>query len=205
MDDIPLEECRRKFGAPGISDEELMMRAIMGGTEEIAAMFAAGPPKRYLTSDMPLVMLLNELQKHRRIRYIQVQRGADSIANRGEIAVRVIRACQMLGIETVLATSEADRDAMPAQLADRAVCIGPARSTDSYLNYRAIVTAAMATGCDAVHPGYGFLSEKPELADACAGNGLIFVGPTGDHMRKMGNKITARTLAREAGVPSNAA
>jgi len=124
------------------------------------------------------------------------------IANRGEIAVRVIRACQMLGIETVVATSEADRDAMPAQLADRAVCIGPARSTDSYLNYRAIVTAAKATGCDAVHPGYGFLSEKPELPDACAAEGLIFVGPTGDHMRKMGNKIAARRLAREAGVPT---
>ncbi len=108
------------------------------------------------------------------------------IANRGEIAVRVIRACQLLGIETVVATSEADRDAMPAQLADRSVCIGSSRSTDSYLNYRTIVTAARATGCDAVHPGYG----------------LIFVGPTGDHMRKMGNKIAARTLAREAGVPT---
>ena len=124
------------------------------------------------------------------------------IANRGEIAVRIIRACQMLGIETVLATSEADRDSMPAQLANRAVCIGPARSIDSYLNYRAIVTAAKATGCDAVHPGYGFLSEKPELPDACASEGLIFVGPTGDHMRKMGNKIAARKLAREAGVPT---
>jgi len=123
------------------------------------------------------------------------------IANRGEIAVRVIRACQMLGIETVITTSEADREALPAQLADRTVCIGPARSTDSYLNYRAIVTAARATGCDAVHPGYGFLSEKPELADACASEGLIFIGPTGDHMRKMGNKIAARVLAREAGVP----
>jgi acetyl-CoA carboxylase biotin carboxylase subunit len=124
------------------------------------------------------------------------------IANRGEIAVRVIRACQMLGIETVIVTSEADREAMPAQLADRAICIGPARSTDSYLNYRAIVTAALATACDAVHPGYGFLSEKPELADACASAGLIFVGPTADHMRKMGNKIAARALAREAGVPT---
>jgi acetyl-CoA carboxylase biotin carboxylase subunit len=124
------------------------------------------------------------------------------IANRGEIAVRIIRACQMLGIETVIATSEADRDAMPAKLADRAVCIGSARSTDSYLNHRAIVTAAKATGCDAVHPGYGFLSEKPELPDACAGEGLIFVGPTGEHMRKMGNKIAARMLAREAGVPT---
>src|SRR5689334_3206688 len=124
------------------------------------------------------------------------------IANRGEIAVRVIRACQMLGIETVVVTSEADREALPAQLADRAVCIGPAPSTQSYLNYRAIVTAAKATECDAVHPGYGFLSEKPDLPDACAKAGLIFVGPTGDHMRKMGNKIAARTLAREAGVPT---
>src|ERR1044072_2421144 len=102
------------------------------------------------------------------------------IANRGEIAVRIIRACQMLGIETVIATSEADREAMPARLADRAICIGPARSADSYLNPRAIVTAALGAGCDAVHPGYGFLSEKPELADACASEGLIFVGPTGD-------------------------
>ena len=124
------------------------------------------------------------------------------IANRGEIAVRVIRACQQLGIETVLAASEADRDALPARLADRTVCIGPARSTDSYLNYRAIVTAAQATGCDAVHPGYGFLSENPNLVDACDKEGLIFVGPKGDHMRKMGNKIAARVLARAAGVPT---
>ncbi len=124
------------------------------------------------------------------------------IANRGEIALRVIRACQQLGIETVLATSEADRDSLPAQLADRAVCIGPARSADSYLNVRAIVTVAQATGCDAVHPGYGFLSENPILVDACQSEGLIFVGPSGDHMRKMGNKIAARTLAREAGVPT---
>jgi oxaloacetate decarboxylase alpha subunit len=85
IDDISLEECRQKFGARGISDEELMMRAIMGGAEEIGAMVAAGPPKRYLTSDMPLVMLLNELKKHSGVRYIQVQRGADSITlqNRG--------------------------------------------------------------------------------------------------------------------------
>jgi acetyl-CoA carboxylase biotin carboxylase subunit len=124
------------------------------------------------------------------------------IANRGEIALRVIRACQQLGIETVLAMSEADRDSLPAQLADRAVCIGPARSTDSYLNVKAIVTVAQATGCDAVHPGYGFLSENPNLVDACHAEGLIFVGPKGDHMRQMGNKIAARTLAREAGVPT---
>ena len=124
------------------------------------------------------------------------------IANRGEIALRVIRACQELGVETVLATSQADRDSLPARLADRAVCIGPPRSTDSYLNYRAIVTAALGTGCDAIHPGYGFLAESPDLADACAAEGLTFVGPTAEHMRKMGNKIQARLLAREAGVPT---
>ena len=80
IEDVSLEECRQKFGAPGISDEELMMRAIMGGAKEIEAMVAAGPPKRYLTSDMPLVMLLNEIKKHRRIRYVQIQCGADSIS-----------------------------------------------------------------------------------------------------------------------------
>jgi acetyl-CoA carboxylase, biotin carboxylase subunit len=124
------------------------------------------------------------------------------IANRGEIALRVIRACQELGIETVLATSEADRDSLPAQLADRAICIGPARSTDSYLNYRGIVAAAVGAGADAVHPGYGFLAESPDLAEACVSEGLQFVGPTADHMRKMGNKIQARILARGAGVPT---
>jgi len=124
------------------------------------------------------------------------------IANRGEIALRVIRACQELGIETVLATSEADRDSLPAQLADRALCIGPARSTDSYLKVPAIVAAALGTGCDAVHPGYGFLAESPALVEACVAEGLTFVGPTADHMRRMGNKIQARLLARDAGVPT---
>ncbi len=124
------------------------------------------------------------------------------IANRGEIALRVIRACQELGVETVLATSEADRDSLPAKLADRAICIGPARSTESYLNYRAIIAAALGAGCDAIHPGYGFLAESPDLAEACASEGITFVGPTADHMRKMGNKIQARILAREAGVPT---
>jgi acetyl-CoA carboxylase biotin carboxylase subunit len=124
------------------------------------------------------------------------------IANRGEIALRVIRACQELGFETVLATSEADRDSLPARLADRAVCIGPARSTDSYLNHRAIVQAALGVGCDAVHPGYGFLAESPDLAEACVSEGITFVGPTADHMRKMGNKIQARILAKAAGVPT---
>jgi acetyl-CoA carboxylase biotin carboxylase subunit len=124
------------------------------------------------------------------------------IANRGEIALRVIRACQELGIETVLATSEADRDSLPAQIADRAICIGPPRSTESYLKYNSIVAVALGSGCDAVHPGYGFLAESPDLADACAAEGLTFVGPTADHMRKMGNKIQARLLAAAAGVPT---
>jgi acetyl-CoA carboxylase biotin carboxylase subunit len=122
------------------------------------------------------------------------------IANRGEIALRIIHACQQLGIETVLATSEADQDSLPARLADRAICIGSARPTDSYLNHRSIIAAAIGTGADAVHPGYGFLAESPDLADACAAEGITFVGPTGEHMRQMGNKIQARLLARKAGV-----
>ncbi len=124
------------------------------------------------------------------------------IANRGEIAVRVIRACQELGLGTVAAVSEADRDSLPARLADRAVCIGPARSSESYLNPRTIVAAALGTDCDAVHPGYGFLSESPVLADACAAEGLAFVGPRAEHLREMGNKIEARALARRLGVPT---
>jgi acetyl-CoA carboxylase biotin carboxylase subunit len=124
------------------------------------------------------------------------------IANRGEIAVRVIRACQELGIETVLATSDADRDSLPARLADRAICIGPARSAESYLRHDVIVAAALGSGADAIHPGYGFLAESPDLADACAAARLTFVGPTAVHMRKMGNKIQARLLAGAAGVPT---
>jgi len=124
------------------------------------------------------------------------------IANRGEIAVRVIRACQELGIETVLAVSQADRDSLPARLADRVVCIGPAQSSQSYLNCQAILAAALGTRSDAIHPGYGFLAESPELVEACVAAGLTFVGPSPDHMRKMGNKIQARALARRAGVPT---
>jgi len=123
------------------------------------------------------------------------------IANRGEIAVRVIRACQALGIETVLAVSEADRDSLPARLADRTICIGPASATASYLNVNTIVAAASGTGSDAVHPGYGFLAESPELADACAAEGITFVGPQAEQIRQMGNKLQARTLARQCGVP----
>jgi len=123
------------------------------------------------------------------------------IGNRGEIAVRIIRACQGLGIETVLAVSEADRDSMPARLANRTICIGPASASESYLNYKAIVTAALGTGADAVHPGYGFLAESPELAEACAAEGITFVGPSAEQIRLMGNKLQARMLARECEVP----
>ena len=123
------------------------------------------------------------------------------IANRGEIAVRIIRACQGLGIETVLAVSEADRDSLPARIAGRTVCIGAASTTDSYLNIKAIVAAALGTGSDAVHPGYGFLAESSELAQACADQGITFVGPRPEQIREMGNKLQARALARQYGLP----
>lgn len=114
------------------------------------------------------------------------------IANRGEIALRVLRACREMGIETVAACSEADREALHVQLATQAVCVGPARAADSYLNQEALLTAALATGCDGVHPGYGFLSENAEFADACAEAGLTFIGPSGDTIRRAGSKSAAR-------------
>jgi len=123
------------------------------------------------------------------------------IANRGEIAIRIIRACEALDIETVLAVSEADRDSLPARIAGRAVCIGPAGSSESYLNVKAVVAAALGTGSDAVHPGYGFLAESPELAETCAAQGITFVGPRPEQIREMGNKLKARALARRYGLP----
>ena len=123
------------------------------------------------------------------------------IANRGEIALRVLRACRELGIETVAVYSQADADALHVQLAGQAVCIGPARAADSYLNQDALLTVAKATGCDGVHPGYGFLSENADFADACAAAGLTFIGPSGDAIRKAGSKSAARDLMRAAGVP----
>jgi len=123
------------------------------------------------------------------------------IANRGEIAVRIIRACQSLGIETVAAVSEADRESMAARLANRAVCIGPARSIDSYLKVENLIAAAQGTGCDALHPGYGFLSERASLAQACAENDITFVGPSAENIMQMGDKLEARKIARSAGVP----
>jgi acetyl-CoA carboxylase, biotin carboxylase subunit len=122
------------------------------------------------------------------------------VANRGEIAVRIIRACFDEGLEAVLAVSEADRGSLGAQLADRVVCIGPAAAAESYLDIDRVVAAAKVTGCDALHPGYGFVSERPELSAECAEAGIVFVGPSEQAMRRSGDKATARELARELGV-----
>ncbi len=125
------------------------------------------------------------------------------IANRGEIAVRVVKACFDEGIESVLAVSAADRDSLGAQLADRVVVIGPAAAAESYLDIDRVVAAAKIAECDGLHPGYGFLSERPELSAACAEEGIAFVGPSEEAMRRSGDKATARALARELGVPIN--
>lgn len=127
------------------------------------------------------------------------------IANRGEIALRVIRACHARGIEAVLAVSEADRDSLAARHADRTVCIGPARASASYLDAAAIVTAAVGTGADAVHPGYGFLAENADFAALVEDHGLRFIGPRPSSIRHMGDKVRARHAAAEAGVPVLAA
>ena len=123
------------------------------------------------------------------------------IANRGEIAVRILRACRELGVDTVAVYSSADADALHVQLATQAVCIGPAKAADSYLNVDALLTVACQTGCDALHPGYGFLSENAEFAQRCADLELTFIGPSGDVIRTMGNKAAARALMQSHGVP----
>ncbi|MEQ8479796.1 MAG: acetyl-CoA carboxylase biotin carboxylase subunit [Hoeflea sp.] len=123
------------------------------------------------------------------------------IANRGEIALRVLRACKELGIQTVAVHSTADQDAMHVRLADESVCIGPPPSRDSYLNIHQIVAACEITGADAVHPGYGFLSENAKFADILDAHGITFIGPTADHIRIMGDKITAKKTAAELGIP----
>jgi acetyl-CoA carboxylase biotin carboxylase subunit len=123
------------------------------------------------------------------------------VANRGEIAVRVIRTLKKLGIESVLAVSTADKNSMGARLADRAVCIGPARASDSYLRIGTLIEAARGTGAQAIHPGYGFLSERSEFARACEENGLIFIGPTSEQIERVGNKLEARRIAEQAQVP----
>ena len=123
------------------------------------------------------------------------------IANRGEIAVRIIRACRALGIKTVAVYSTADRQALHVYLADEAVCIGPPPARDSYLNTTAIITAALGTGADAIHPGYGFLSENATFAKMCRDSGIVFVGPAPEVIDRMGNKSQARRTMMDAGVP----
>jgi acetyl-CoA carboxylase, biotin carboxylase subunit len=124
------------------------------------------------------------------------------IANRGEIAVRVIRACRELGLETVQVYSEADRESLPVRLADQAVCIGPARARQSYLNGEFIVSAALTHGADAIHPGYGFLAENAAFARLCAKQGIAFIGPSADAISSMGDKASAKRMAQDAGVPT---
>lgn len=123
------------------------------------------------------------------------------IANRGEIAMRVLRCCQEMGIETVLACSAEDMDSLPAQFATKRVCIGPSAAAKSYLNQEAVVQAAMSFQCEAIHPGYGFLSENADFASLCEEHGILFIGPSPEMIRMMGDKQSARALMRKHGVP----
>ena len=118
------------------------------------------------------------------------------IANRGEIAVRIIRACRDMGIISVAVYSEADKDALHARIADEAVCIGAAQAKDSYLNSKNIIAAALGAGAEAIHPGYGFLSENAEFAQQCEENGLVFIGPDANTIRQLGDKKESRCSAR---------
>src|SRR5262245_3944804 len=123
------------------------------------------------------------------------------IANRGEIACRAIRTAQRMGIKTVAVYSEADVESLHVRLADEAICVGPAPATKSYLNADAVLNAAKQTGAEAIHPGYGFMSENASFAEACAAQGIVFIGPTPHQMRAFGLKHTARELAQQADVP----
>ncbi|MCH4248661.1 acetyl-CoA carboxylase biotin carboxylase subunit [Acinetobacter populi] len=124
------------------------------------------------------------------------------IANRGEIALRITRACKALGIQTVGVYSDADKDLMHLRFVDEAVCIGPSTTSESYLNIPAIITAAEVTGADAIHPGYGFLSENAEFAEIVENSGFTFIGPRPEHIRLMGNKVSAIVAMKKAGVPT---
>ncbi len=123
------------------------------------------------------------------------------IANRGEIALRIHRACHEMGIRTVAVHSTADTEAMHVRLADEAICIGPPAARDSYLNIPAIISAAEISGADAIHPGYGFLSENAQFAEIVEAHGLIFVGPKPEHIRTMGDKVEAKRTAGALGLP----
>ncbi len=124
------------------------------------------------------------------------------IANRGEIAVRIHRTCRDLGIQTVAVHSEADANALHVKIANESVCIGPAQSDKSYLNIPSIIAAAEVTDADAIHPGYGFLSENPKFAQIVEESGLTLIGPKAEHMTMMGDKISAIKFAKEAGLPT---
>src|SRR6201995_4651376 len=123
------------------------------------------------------------------------------IANRGEIALRILRACRELGIPTVAVHSTADSDAMHVRLADESVCIGPPPARDSYLHFPSILSAAVVTGADAIHPGYGFLSENPRFAEMVEAHQITFIGPSPQHMRIMGDKVAAKAAMASLGVP----
>ena len=123
------------------------------------------------------------------------------IANRGEIALRVLRACKEIGIATVAVHSTADADAMHVRLADESVCIGPPPAAESYLNIPRLLAACEITGADAVHPGYGFLSENARFAEILEEHGITFIGPTSEHIRIMGDKIEAKATAKRLGIP----
>jgi len=124
------------------------------------------------------------------------------IANRGEIALRILRACRTLGVEAVVAYSEADRDSLPAQLADEAICIGPADARRSYLSAPAVISAALVTGCDAVHPGYGFLSEDETFAEVVRAHDLTFIGPPPEVLDRFASKEGTRRLLGGFGLPT---
>ncbi|MGC8938703.1 MAG: biotin carboxylase N-terminal domain-containing protein, partial [Thermodesulfovibrio sp.] len=123
------------------------------------------------------------------------------IANRGEIAVRIIRACRELGIKTVAVYSEADKESLHVKLADEAICIGPASPAQSYLNLTAILSAADITDAEAIHPGYGFLSENAQFAEACVNSGIVFIGPTPENIKIGGDKAKARQILKRKGIP----
>jgi acetyl-CoA carboxylase biotin carboxylase subunit len=124
------------------------------------------------------------------------------IANRGEIALRIIRACRELGIQSVAVYSEADKDSLAVRFADESLCIGPPKSSESYLDAKRIISAAELTNADAIHPGYGFLAENPDFAEICESCNIAFIGPTSAHIRQMGDKIFAKKVMAEAGLPT---
>ena len=124
-----------------------------------------------------------------------------AIANRGEVAVRIIKACEELGIQTVLLHSDADRGSRAFRMSDFQICIGPAQTSESYLNIEANIQGAIAGGADAIHPGFGFLSENADFALACEESGLKFIGPSAESIRKLGDKISFKRLAASSGLP----